>query len=90
MFHERPNLLLNDLVDRTPNGVRSRSIRAQAELASSLAEHGTPPESYRHDCAEGSSADLVVSNDGPFTLFGGMNVLESRNSPSRSPPPTRK
>ena len=23
-------------------------------------------------------ADLVVSNDGPFTLFGGMNVLESR------------
>ena len=23
-------------------------------------------------------ADLTVSNDGPFTLFGGMNVLESR------------
>ena len=23
-------------------------------------------------------ADLVVSNEGPFTLFGGMNVLESR------------
>ena len=23
-------------------------------------------------------ADLVVSNDDPFTLFGGMNVLESR------------
>ena len=24
-------------------------------------------------------ADLQISNDRPFTLFGGMNVLESRD-----------
>ena len=36
-------------------------------------------------------ADLVVSNDGPFTLFGGMNAFWNlENSLSRSQPPTRK
>ena len=33
---------------------------------------------------------LEFANDKPMALFGGMNVLESRDMPCKWPKPTRK